>query len=118
MDRTIPVTGFEDKHPIDIQPAVFEDLEGARVMVNSLHAQSIDQPGEGVFVEALSDDGVIEAVSVPDAPALTFGVQWHPEHPNIRGNDVNGRLFKAFHAAVREHHAQRSGSEGTDNKAA
>ena len=87
-------------------------------MVNSLHAQSIDQPGEGVFVEAISDDGVIEAVSVPDAPALTFGVQWHPEHPNIRDNDVNGRLFKAFHAAVCEHHAQRSGSEGADSEAA
>ena len=122
MDRTIPVDErFEDKHPIDIQPGgLFEDLFGGahRVMVNSLHAQSIDQPGESVFVEAISDDGVIEAVSVPDAPALTFGVQWHPEHPNIRSNDVNDRLFKAFHAAVRKHHAQRSGSEGTDSKAA
>ena len=28
---------------------------------------TIDQPGEGVFVEAISDDGVIEAVSAPDA---------------------------------------------------
>ena len=122
MDRTLAVDErFEDKHPIDIQPGgLFEDLFGGahRVMVNSLHAQSVDQPGDGVFVEAISDDGVVEAISIPDAPALTFGVQWHPEHPNIRNNDVNGRLFETFHKAVHDHHAERSSTNRTDSRAA
>ena len=113
MDRTIPVDErFEDKHPIDIQPGGVLELlfAGARrVNVNSLHAQAVDHPGEGVFVEAISDDGVIEAISVPDAPALTFGVQWHPEHPNIRKNDVNGRLFAKFSEAVHIHFFNRTG---------
>ena len=90
---------------------VLEQLfDGARrVNVNSLHAQAVDHPGEGVFVEAISDDGVIEAISVPDAPALTFGVQWHPEHPNMRKNDVNGRLFAKFSEAVHIHFSNRTG---------
>jgi putative glutamine amidotransferase len=118
MDRTIPIDErFEDKHPIDIQPGgLLEELfDGARrVMVNSLHAQAVDRPGDGVFVEALSDDGVIEAISVPEAPALTFGVQWHPEHPNIRDNNVNGRLFATFGDAVHAHCGERTGmSTGT-----
>ena len=113
MNRQLPIDErFEDKHTIDIQPGgLLEQLyDGAkRVMVNSLHAQAVDRPGDGVFVEAISDDGVIEAISVPDAPALTFGVQWHPEHPTIRDNQVNGRLFTAFGEAVQAHHAARTG---------
>lgn len=121
MNRQIPVDErFEDKHPIDIQPGgLLEQLyDGAtRVMVNSLHAQAVDRPGEGVFVEAISDDGVIEAISVPDAPALALGVQWHPEHPTIRNKNVNGRLFETFGKAARDHHAKRTG-QSSDVQAA
>jgi putative glutamine amidotransferase len=114
MDRTIPIDErFEDKHPIDIQAGgLLEELfNGAhRVMVNSLHAQAVDRPGDGVFIEAISDDGIIEAISLPEAPALTFGVQWHPEHPNTRGNNVNGRLFAKFSDAVHAHFCERTGT--------
>ncbi len=113
MDRTISIDErFEDKHPIAIQPGgLLEEWFGGahQIMVNSLHAQAVDRPGDGVFIEAISDDGVIEAISVPDAPALAFGVQWHPEHPNIRRNKVNGRLFKKFGEAVHEHFSIRTG---------
>ena len=113
MDRTIPIDErFKDKHPIDIQMGgLFEELFRGerRIMVNSLHAQAVARPGEGVFVEAVSDDGVIEAISVPGASALAFGVQWHPEHPNIRQNEVNGRLFAKFREAVHEHFSTRTG---------
>jgi len=113
MNRELPIDErYEDKHPIDIQPGgLLEKLyDGAKqVMVNSLHAQAVDRPGSGVFVEAISDDGVIEAISVPKARALTFGVQWHPEHPTIRDKDVNSRLFKAFGEAARKHCAERTG---------
>ncbi|OMP68869.1 gamma-glutamyl-gamma-aminobutyrate hydrolase family protein, partial [Agrobacterium tumefaciens] len=50
------------------------------VLVNSLHRQAIDRPGTGIRVEAVADDGVIEAVSVEGAKGFVIGVQWHPEY--------------------------------------
>jgi putative glutamine amidotransferase len=49
------------------------------VVVNSLHGQGIDRLAAGLRVEALADDGLIEAVSLPSAAAFTLAVQWHPE---------------------------------------
>jgi len=68
-------------------------------MVNSLHGQGIDRLGEGLVVEALADDGTIEAVRVATAPGFAVGVQWHAEwqpqqHPLYRA------LFTAFGEAV------------------
>ncbi len=95
---------FDERHPIYISSGGHLDrlLGGVReVMVNSLHGQAVDRPGDGVFVEAVSDDGVIEAISIPDARALTLGVQWHPEHPTIRETSINRLVFEAFGEAVR-----------------
>ncbi len=47
------------------------------VEVNSVHGQGVDRLGQGLTIEAVADDGLIEAVSVKDKPALA--VQWHPE---------------------------------------
>jgi putative glutamine amidotransferase len=47
------------------------------VDVNSVHGQGINQLGNGLTVEAVADDGLIEAISVPGKPILA--VQWHPE---------------------------------------
>lgn len=82
-------------------------LDGAEtVEVNSLHAQGIDRLAPGLVVEAVAEDGTIEAVSVPDAPAFALGVQWHPEW-RVRENPVSLRLFRAFAAAARQRAATR-----------
>ena len=47
--------------------------------MNSLHVQGVSTLGENVTVEALSDDGVVEAISVKDSPGFAVGVQWHLE---------------------------------------
>ncbi len=52
-------------------------LYGTDFSVNSAHHQSVDRPGDGLFVIQKSDDGVIEALSHPDLPILSL--QWHPE---------------------------------------
>ena len=67
-------------------------------MVNSLHSQGIDRLAEGLRVEATAPDGLIEAVSMEDAPGFVLGVQWHPEW-RIAENPVSLRLFQAFRAA-------------------
>lgn len=82
-------------------------LDGASsIEVNSLHAQGIDRLAPGLVVEAVADDGTIEAVSVPHAPAFALAVQWHPEW-RVRENPISLRLFRAFGEAARERAARR-----------
>ncbi|UUX48001.1 gamma-glutamyl-gamma-aminobutyrate hydrolase family protein [Nisaea acidiphila] len=77
-------------------------------LVNSLHAQGIDKPGENVVVEAVAPDGIVEAISMPSAKAFVLGVQWHPEWPRpIEG--INRKIFEAFGEACRAHLRARLG---------
>ncbi len=46
-------------------------------------------------VEALAPDGLVEAFSLPDAPAFNLCVQWHPEW-QAADNPVSLRLLQAF----------------------
>jgi putative glutamine amidotransferase len=67
--------------------------------VNSLHMQGIDRLAGRLAVEAMSPDGVIEAVRVVDAPAFALAVQWHPEW-RFWEDPASTRLFAAFGEAV------------------
>ncbi|MDB5525757.1 MAG: Peptidase [Rhizobium sp.] len=68
--------------------------------VNSLHRQAIDEAAPRLSVEAVAEDGTIEAVSVIDAKNFAVGVQWHPEYW-VESDATSARLFKAFGDAVR-----------------
>lgn len=68
--------------------------------VNSLHGQGIDRLADGLKVEAVAEDGVIEAVSAPGAKGFVFGVQWHPEW-QFWLSGVSSAIFTAFGDAVR-----------------
>ncbi len=83
-------------------------LGETEILVNSLHAQSIDTPGQGVVVEATAPDGIIEAVSIPGAKAFALGVQWHPEHPWPLSTHSRA-IFAAFGEACRARAASRLG---------
>ncbi|MDG9706009.1 gamma-glutamyl-gamma-aminobutyrate hydrolase family protein [Streptomyces sp. DH37] len=49
------------------------------VAVPTYHHQAVGRLGRGLAVCARADDGTVEAVELPGAPAWTLGVQWHPE---------------------------------------
>ncbi len=66
-------------------------LYGVRHRVNSLHHQTLADPGDGIVVTARADDGVAEAFEVDGADV--FAVQWHPE---MMGHDD-----PSFHWVVR-----------------
>jgi putative glutamine amidotransferase len=78
----------------------------ARIEVNSLHGQGIDRLADRLVVEALAEDGTIEAVSVANAPGFALGVQWHPEW-RVLENVWSRRLFAAFGDAARARAAAR-----------
>lgn len=75
-------------------------------MVNSLHAQGVARLAPGVTVEAVADDGLVEAFSVDDAPGFALAVQWHPEW-RATENELSKSIFKAFGDACRVRAGQR-----------
>jgi putative glutamine amidotransferase len=57
----------------------FKSCEGHVV---SSHHQAVCNLGDGMQVQGLSDDGVIEALHW-SGPSFVAGVQWHPEYHNV-----------------------------------
>ncbi|HSH97696.1 MAG: gamma-glutamyl-gamma-aminobutyrate hydrolase family protein [Methylophilaceae bacterium] len=82
-----------------------------QIMVNSLHGQGIDRLGKGLVAEAFAPDGLIEAVSVENAPAFTLAVQWHPEW-KVMENPVYLSIFQAFGDACRARAAGQMKARG------
>lgn len=75
--------------------------------VNSLHAQGVARLADGLTVEAVADDGLIEAFSVDAHEGFAIAVQWHPEW-RATENPLSRALFAAFGDACREHRLSRS----------
>ncbi len=71
-------------------------------IVNSVHSQGIDRLADALVVEAVSPDGLIEAVALRDAASFNLAVQWHPEW-RVREDDVSMALFQAFGDACRSY---------------
>jgi putative glutamine amidotransferase len=88
----------EPGHAVRIAPGtLLHGICGCEEMqVNSAHHQAAKDPGDGVVVNAVAPDGVIEGI---EAPAYRFclGVQWHPEYLAAAGDSA---IFEAFVAAA------------------
>ncbi|EPC03792.1 hypothetical protein L861_00415 [Litchfieldella anticariensis FP35 = DSM 16096] len=94
---------YSPSHDLEILPGgVLSRLYGERhARVNSLHQQGIEYLGPGLVAEATAPDGLIEAISVADAPGFSLAVQWHPEwHP--RDHSLYDALFQGFAQACRD----------------
>lgn len=122
IDHRAPVSDDQDvrfaiRQKIEIRPGtclakVFGSQgaggdAGAEIMINSVHRQAVGRLGERLQVEAVAEDGTVEAVSVVDAPAFAVGVQWHPEYW-ARSDDASARIFRAFGEAAAARAAARS----------
>ena len=75
-------------------------------MVNSLHGQGVARLAQGVTVEAVADDGLIEAFTVDSAKGFALAVQWHPEW-QVTANPFSMAIFKAFGDACQAFAARR-----------
>lgn len=72
---------FGHAHTVEVSPgSALSRITGpGEIEVNSVHYQRVGQLGEGLRVEAVASDGVIEAISSREAVPQIFAVQWHPE---------------------------------------
>ena len=101
---------YGPSHPVALmEGGLLQGLAGAEsVMVNSLHGQGIARLADNVVVEAVADDGLIEAFTFDTASGFNLSVQWHPEW-KVTENDFSMAIFRAFGDACREHASQRHG---------
>lgn len=99
--------GHDRRHEIWLREgtrleAISQTLRGE---VNSSHHQAVDLLGEGLSMNCVSPDGVIEGAEVrdPDDYPFLMLVQWHPERMEPAGSPFSASLREAFVQAARKH---------------
>lgn len=73
-------------------------LGRAELGVNSYHHQAIRVLAPGLGEMARSEDGLVEAVYMPDK-SFVWAVQWHPEF-SFRTDESSRKIFSAFVAVA------------------
>lgn len=97
VDNTIKVENHnvpnEDYvHEISINDGILKSiLNKDKIKVNSRHNYMIE-PKSYFKIDAVSNDGVIEAISYPEFKFIV-GLQWHPEDMD---DDDQNKIFKYF----------------------
>lgn len=106
---------YGPSHPVSLVEGGFlYGLHGGpTATVNSLHSQGINRLAEGVTVEAVADDGLVEAFTVDGARAFALAVQWHPEW-QVENNSLSQEIFRAFGDAARERARTRKAAHDQD----
>ncbi len=114
LDHRAPVSDQQDerfaiRQAVTIKPgSCLAGVFGAGdIQVNSVHRQAVDRLGPNLQVEAVAEDGTVEAVSVRNSRAFAVGVQWHPEYW-VHSDSASRKVFEAFGDAVRAHAVART----------
>lgn len=86
----------EPVHAVNIEKesVLHRILQSDKINVNSLHHQGIKRLADSLSCEAVADDGIVEAVLMPDKK-FVLAVQWHPEFM-FRKDDGQLKLFTEF----------------------
>lgn len=72
--------GDQPGHRVELDPAsrIAELIGKTHLEVNTFHHQAVDRLGEDLVEAGWADDGLLEAIEIPDR-RFAFGVQWHAE---------------------------------------
>ncbi len=103
---------YGPSHPVTlVDGGMLRRRAGAdSVTVNSVHGQGLAKLANGVSVEAVADDGLIEGFRVDGVQGFALAVQWHPEW-KVTEDPFSMAIFKAFGDACREHRRRRNGGD-------
>lgn len=93
---------YEPTHMIAVQPGGWIEqicfdtsIAMQKLTVNSLHTQGINRLSPDLRIEAVTTDGLVEAVSVEDSSVFQLAVQWHPEW-HVSKDIFSQTLFQKF----------------------
>lgn len=93
---------FDHLHPVRLSKGGM--LAGAfgksDLTVNSVHYQGIGRLADGLTIEAMAPDGLVEAYSARPNGAPVVAVQWHPEWDAERNED-SAAFFRLLGRAMR-----------------
>ncbi|MBT5298405.1 MAG: gamma-glutamyl-gamma-aminobutyrate hydrolase family protein [Rhodospirillaceae bacterium] len=83
----------EYAHGVEITPGTrLRALLGVDdLAVNTAHKEALKDTADGLVINAVATDGVVEGIELPDQ-RFCIGVQWHPEF-FAEHNDPNFNLF-------------------------
>lgn len=92
--------GKDRVHSVDVaKNSLLENIAGVlKGEVNSAHHQSVDTPGNGLVVNAVSADGIIEGLEREKKEGLPFLmlVQWHPERMSDQKSPFSKNIRESF----------------------
>lgn len=91
---------YASVHPVRLlEGGYLQDYaQAGNVMVNSLHEQGIKRMAPNLIVEAVAEDGLVEAYRLDDKSQFLLAVQWHPEW-RVMENSFYQYIFKLFKLA-------------------
>ena len=77
------------RHNVEVEAntRLFEILGQPEIQVNTYHREALVSVGEGTTISARSDDGLIEAIELPNK-RFAIGVQWHPERDDLPQDSI------------------------------
>lgn len=99
QDDQLPRNYIAHQVQVDASSLLYNIVQTDRVPVNSLHHQAIKKISPRLKASGLAEDGVVEAVEIPNHP-FALGVQWHPEELYLEQSEAK-KLFDAFINASR-----------------
>ena len=98
--------GNDREHFIDVDAnsLLYKITGEQKGRVNSAHHQSVDIPGFGLVVNALSSDGIIEGMErrEPEGKSYLMLVQWHPERMADQESSFVKKIKQSFLDASRQ----------------
>ena len=90
---------FSPSHSVNVKEGtpLFDLVKKKKITANSFHHQAIKRIGKGLYVMAVADDGIIEAVYY-EGDRYIRAYQWHPERLTEKDRD-NRLIFEDFISA-------------------
>lgn len=94
---------FDHRHRIDLMDGgiLADAYRRPQLEVNSVHYQGIGTLAPGLQIEAMAEDGLIEAYSASLAGSPILAVQWHPEWDTAKDPDSQ-TYFRLLGKTLRE----------------